>query len=184
MLSATEIEALNSITPVLDALEPDSRTKVMIFLMGRLGTVGTLPTPAPGPADQNGSEKVAREKAKAKVTDIRELRAEKSPKSDVEMATIVAFYLQEEAPPAEHKDTLNKSDVEKYFKQAGHKLPERAEFTLNNAKNAGYLDLVGKGKYRLNPVGYNLVAHNLPGAKRKVVKPAAKPRKKPQQTKK
>ena len=33
--------------------------------------------------------------------------------------------------------------------------------TLLNAKNAGYLDLSGKGQYRLNPVGHNLVTHKL-----------------------
>ena len=29
-------------------------------------------------------------------------------------------------------------------------------------KNGGYLDMVGAGKYRLNPVGHNLVTHKLP----------------------
>jgi hypothetical protein len=31
-----------------------------------------------------------------------------------------------------------------------------------NAKNAGYFESAGGGRYKLNTVGYNLVAHNLP----------------------
>jgi hypothetical protein len=34
--------------------------------------------------------------------------------------------------------------------------------TLVNAKNAGYLDRIASGQYRLNPVGHNLVTHKLP----------------------
>ena len=47
-------------------------------------------------------------------------------------------------------------------KIGGYKLPSRPEFTLGNARNAGYLDSVGRGRYRLNPVGYNLAVHSLP----------------------
>lgn len=34
--------------------------------------------------------------------------------------------------------------------------------TLTNAKNAGYLDAAGDGKYKLSSVGENLVAITLP----------------------
>lgn len=35
--------------------------------------------------------------------------------------------------------------------------------TLTNAKNAGYLDGAGAGKFKLSSVGENLVAITLPG---------------------
>ena len=35
--------------------------------------------------------------------------------------------------------------------------------TLTNAKNAGYLDAAGNGKFKLSSVGENLVAITLPG---------------------
>ncbi|WP_425905918.1 hypothetical protein [Nitrobacter sp. TKz-YC02] len=35
--------------------------------------------------------------------------------------------------------------------------------TLTNAKNAGYLDSAGSGKFKLSSVGENLVAITLPG---------------------
>jgi hypothetical protein len=78
------------------------------------------------------------------------------------MAALVAYYLAEVATGTDRKPAIEISDIEKYFKQAGFRLPRTLKMTLVNAKNAGYFDGVGEGKYKLNPVGYNLVAHSLP----------------------
>jgi hypothetical protein len=54
-------------------------------------------------------------------------------------------------------------DIKKYFVQANYELPTAPpRMTLVNAKNAGYLDAISNGQYRLNPVGHNLVVHKLP----------------------
>lgn len=98
-------------------------------------------------------------------TDIRSLRSQKKPKTDMEMACIVAYYLDSLAPTDEQKTSISKADVDKYFKQAGHKLPSRSDQLLVNAKGAGYFDSAGRGKYKLNPVGHNLVVHTLPRTK-------------------
>jgi hypothetical protein len=34
---------------------------------------------------------------------------------------------------------------------------------LIDAKASGYFESASRGEYKLNAVGYNLVAHNLPG---------------------
>lgn len=82
------------------------------------------------------------------------------------MAAIVAYYLAELAPKEERKTEITAADLEKYFKQAGFRLPKEARFTLVNSKSAGYLDAGSKsGGYKLNPVGYNLVTHGLPSSK-------------------
>ncbi len=94
--------------------------------------------------------------------DIRSLKDQKQPSSGIEMTVLVAFYLSELAPEAERKAEIGVEDIKKYFKQAIFPLPKRPEFTLVNAKNAGYFESAGGGKYQLNTVGYNLVAHNLP----------------------
>ena len=96
--------------------------------------------------------------------DIRSLKQQKRPSSATEMAAVVAFYLSELAPQDEQKREVDVDDMEKHFKQANFPLP-KIQFLLTNAKNAGYFDAVGAGKYRLNAVGYNLVAHNLPRTK-------------------
>ena len=78
------------------------------------------------------------------------------------MAALVAYYLSELAPEAEQKEEITAADLEKYFKQAAFKLPRSMQQTLPNAAAAGYFDGAGSGRYRLNPVGYNLVVHGLP----------------------
>ena len=60
------------------------------------------------------------------------------------------------------KDEINAADLERYFKQASFKLPKSIKQALPNAAAAGYFDGAGGGRYRLNPVGYNLVVHGLP----------------------
>ena len=116
-----------------------------------------------------------------RITDIKELKEQKNPTSASEMAAIVAFYLSELIQEKDKKIEVDKADMEKYFKQANFPL-RKFEFLLPNAKNAGYFDSMGKGKYKLNPVGYNLVAHNMPRAKsgkiRKSVKKAKQATKK------
>jgi hypothetical protein len=95
------------------------------------------------------------------LTDARALKELKKPTSANEMAALVAFYLSETASN-ERKTDVEVADMERYFKQASFPLPRKPAMLLSNAKNAGYFDMLGNGKYRLNAVGYNLVAHNLP----------------------
>jgi hypothetical protein len=95
------------------------------------------------------------------------------------MAALVAYYVSELAPRSEMKPEINKTDIDRYFKNAGFKLTARAGQTLVNAKNAGYLDAgSADGYYRLNPVGYNLVVHRLSseGSKRGRRRPQSKKR--------
>ena len=94
--------------------------------------------------------------------DIRTLKDQKKPVSARQMACLVAFYLQEHAPENERKDSVSAADLEKYFKQAGFKLPQHLQQILPDAKSSGYFNSGARGEYKLNAVGYNLVAHNLP----------------------
>jgi hypothetical protein len=93
---------------------------------------------------------------------IKDLRDEKQPDSSNQMAAIVAYYLSELAPENERRPTITSQDIERYFKQARFNLPKKINMALVNAAAAGYFDAVGNGAYKLNPVGYNLVAHGLP----------------------
>ena len=97
-----------------------------------------------------------------RLIDIKAFRAEKQPTSAYEMAALVAYYLAELAPESERKPEVDTEDMVKYFKQAAFPLPRAPRMLLTNAKNSGYFDSGNAGGYRLNPVGHNLVAHNLP----------------------
>lgn len=100
--------------------------------------------------------------SKPQVVDIQTLKENKNPSNDIEMACVVAFYLEHHAPENERKDYITNKDIEKYFKQAKFPLPKAPSQVPLNAKTAGYFDSAERGKYKLNPVGYNLVAHKLP----------------------
>lgn len=66
---------------------------------------------------------------------------------------------------------------------AGRPQVERWGMTLTNAKNAGYLNAVGPGEFKLSPVGENLVAISLPGGVPTRKLPKANGKKKPAQKK-
>jgi hypothetical protein len=158
-------QAIDLIVEALRSLDEASRVTAInaacehlkVAVPEKLGSVlppaqGGPPTP-PTPAQTKG-------------VDVRALKDEKRPSTGIEMAALVAFYLAECAPENDRKPDVSREDMVRYFKQAGFPLP-KAQFLLPNAKNAGYFDAVGGGKYRLNAVGYNLVAHNLPRGEEK-----------------
>jgi hypothetical protein len=158
-----ELAAIGTILEALDGLDGESIQRVLDYVFGRLSiprshlavaapiTTGSATPPAPGEFRH----------AKTLVS-IRDLKDEKQPESANQMAALVAYYLSEVAPESERKGSINSSDLEKYFKQAGFKLPNKIPQTLPNAAAAGYFDATGSGLYQLNPVGYNLVVHGLP----------------------
>jgi hypothetical protein len=146
----------------LSGLDEAARDRVFAYICTRLN----LKSPPRVITQQAASEQAVEARSTPDVPpstenkDIRTFKEQKSPRSANEMAAVVAYFLQYEANEIERKDSITKSDVEKYFHLAKFKMPKDGNFTLVNSKNAGYLDQRGKGNYALNPVGYNLVAHN------------------------
>lgn len=162
-----EDEVVQAITKIMDALSPldaEAREHVLEFVLKRMNismgkpaapfppaTPGYVPPPAlaftPPPAGM----------------DIRTFAAEKRPKTLNEKVALMAFFLANVAPPEDRRDFITSEDIKPYFTQANFELPTGpANMTLTNAKNAGYLNALERGQYRLNSVGHNLVAHKLP----------------------
>jgi len=111
--------------------------------------------------------------------DIRAFFEEKSPSTDVEAAAVAAYYYKYLAPEDERREAINPTILHDAFRLARRPLPKVARFTLQNARNAGYLDASGEsGHFRLNAVGYNLVEHTLGGSK-EVTKGKRKKKRKP-----
>lgn len=96
-------------------------------------------------------------------TDIRAFTAAKAPKSDQQFAAVVAYFYQFEAKPEERRDLIDADTMKEAARLAGRAQVQRWNMTLTNAKNAGYLDGGGAGKFKLSSVGENLVAITLPG---------------------
>jgi len=160
-----EAQALNQVISALEALETEAKERVLDHVLNLYKiSRAASPAPASGTAPPGEESKVPTSLAGPRVHDIRALKEQKQPQTASEMAALVAYYLSELAPEHEKKKAINSDDVQKYFKQALFKLPRRLQQTLLNAKAAGYFDSLAEGQYKLNPVGYNLVVHNLPRA--------------------
>jgi hypothetical protein len=96
-------------------------------------------------------------------TDIRAFTAMKSPNSEQQFTAVVAYFYQFEARPEDRRETINAETMKEAARLAGRAQVSRWNMTLTNAKNAGYLDAVGSGNFKLSSVGENLVAITLPG---------------------
>ena len=167
-----EVEAIRKLFTALEPLQPKAREGVLDYVVRRLdiktpdpsdgaGTKGKNPPPPP-------EEPKHLAKRELRKVYIKALKEQKKPQSAIEMATLLAYYLSHKAPPNQRKHTIATKDVQTYFKIAGFQLPTKPRFTLPNAKGAGYLDAVGNGEYKLNPVGYKLVVHSMPKTDKQV----------------
>ena len=179
-----EINAIKTVLSVLQPLDSRTRANVVDYVVKRLAIeVGAGGSPSAGVADSRqgfGAPSGQTEAPAAGPVHIETLKKEKSPRSANEMAALVAYYLSHVAPSDKRKTTVNTHDIETYFKIAKFPLPRQPRVTLQNARNAGYFDSVGSGEYRLNPVGYNLVAHSMPrGAQKTTTAPKKKSTRKP-----
>jgi hypothetical protein len=94
---------------------------------------------------------------------MKQFTAAKAPKTDQQFAAVVAYFYRFEAPPDQRRETIGADTLVEAARLAGRRRPAKAYFTLNNAKNAGYLDSAGTGQFQINSVGENLVAMALPG---------------------
>lgn len=165
-------QAIDQIVTALEALDPKTRQTAVDAACSHLGlqTVKDTPSaPSPSPPSTLTQPLHASPPPHSHTTatrvDIRTLKQEKNPGSVKQMACLVAYYLQELAPEGEKKETVSTADLEKYFKQAGFKLPKALDQVLRDAKSSGYFESAGRGEYKLNAVGYNLVVHGLPKSK-------------------
>ncbi len=95
--------------------------------------------------------------------DIKSFVDEKKPKSDMQFAAVVAYFYSFEAPEANRKLTITADELQEAARLAGRKRFDRPAVPLNNAVTQGYLDRAGRGEFKLNAVGENLVAMALPG---------------------
>jgi hypothetical protein len=160
-----EIHAIKSVLAALEPLDGPARTSVLDYVIRRLSIAMAAPglnTAATSPTTASPLTPAIAAPGGASTPHIEALKNEKSPRSANEMAALVAYYLSHVVPPEQRKNAINTQDIETYFKIASFPLPRQVRVTLQNARNAGYFDSVGNGEYRLNAVGYNLVAHNMP----------------------
>jgi len=164
--------AIDDIVAALEALDEASRATAIRAACEHLGITAPVAS-SPAPSSGSGTAPVMDAGSTASpapvsqaITDIRTFKEQKQPTSAAEMACVVAYYLDTLASAGERKQEVSSNDLEKYFKQAGYRLPKRMAQVLVDARASGYFDSAGHGKYKLNPVGHNLVVHSLPKTKK------------------
>ena len=169
---ATLGQAIDSIIAALESIDANARMTALRAASAHLSLgLSAEPAPAAPPAGSSHPGTPLPASSFSGPQDIRTLKDNKQPGNSLEMAALVAYYLQSVAPAADQKQEIQSADLEKYFKQAGYPLPSRIAQVLIDAKAAGYFDAVSRGTYKLNPVGYNLIVHSLP---RKASNPGSK----------
>jgi hypothetical protein len=161
----SEIEAIRTVLAALEPLDESVRGNVLDYVLKRLKVhlpASVEKNVSPPPEFPSGAQTEP-----IHYKHIAELREEKDPQTAIEMAAVVAYYLSNYAPKDERTTEVGTTEMKTYFKIGGFKKKTDFRYLLPNAKLAGYFDSVEHGKYKLNAVGYNLVAHSLPKKKSK-----------------
>lgn len=159
-------DGVAAITTIIGALKPldnTTRLNVLDFVTKQLGIqFGAVPSFDFGPPLHEDKAFRAEGAAEIPTQDLRSLAENKNPQTVNDKVAVLAYYLKNLARPEDRRDFVSTEDISRYFPEAGFPLPTQPRMALTNAKNAGYFVALGDGRYRLNPVGHNLVAHKLP----------------------
>lgn len=122
------------------------------------------PTAAPAPADDIPSPAdIPTPTLGQPVVDIKTFIASKKPRSDQQFTAAVAYYHRFLAKPEERRDTITAKFLQDASRLARGGALHSPKTTLSNTRKAGLLDRAGRGEFRINTVGENLVAMTLPG---------------------
>ncbi|HXC54332.1 MAG TPA: hypothetical protein VNU97_03480 [Rhizomicrobium sp.] len=159
------MDAAQKIVAELTGMTPDHQALALKFAIETLGLqlpaalrpAVASPDPSPQPTPSHTASSADHS------TDIKSFTAMKSPKSDRQFAAVVAYFYQFEAKADDRKEAIDAEIMKDAARLAGWPQVARWRMTLTNAKNAGYLDAAGSGKFKLSSVGENLVAITLPG---------------------
>jgi hypothetical protein len=174
------VQAISKLMSVLKALDQDARIHVLEFVIKRLGVSLTIGSSSPlqMPVSTDLALSTASAPISAGAVDIRSFAREKAPRNITEKVIVVAYYLAHLAPPQDRRDYIVPDDIRTYFPQTKFELPTTPPATtLANVKKAGYFTVIKRGRYQLNVVGRNLVAHKLSTGKTGADRGKARPKK-------
>lgn len=160
-----DLEAVRVLADTLKPFAVDDRERIIRWARERLGMPSAAAVATPPRMDAVLAEPAAEAATPSgqAAVDIKNFVNEKAPRSDVHFAATVAYYHQFKAPAQRRKDSITKEDLVEACRQVDRKRPKVPAQVLVNAYQDGLFDRGGKGHYKLNSVGENLVAMALPG---------------------
>lgn len=159
-----DLEAVRILAETLQPFTSEDRERIIRWAREKLGmTTGVAPAPATRPQTSVDTPRDSAVAVSQGGVDIKTFVTEKAPKSDVHFAATVAYFYQFKSPESQRKDSITKEDLVKACREVQRKQPKVPAQVLVNAYHDGLFDRGGKGSYKLNSVGENLVAMALPG---------------------
>lgn len=164
-----DFDTAKSVVDKLASLSRDRQERILRWVSESLGMVlsGAPPAGTAFPTQPISTAPASGTVASGTARDIKSFIAGKSPKSDNQFASAVAYYYRFDAPPAVRRDAIDGDLLQEAARQAGWHRFKRPSDTLNNALKAGYLDSAERGTFKLNNVGENLVAMAMPSGSAK-----------------
>jgi hypothetical protein len=169
MANKSDFIAAEEIKAILGGRDINEQSRIIRWVSESLGLAAPNSTPAapihpasPASIVQMGAQHLNVGGGRQK--DIKTFVNEKSPKSDVQFAAVAAYFYRFECAEAARKNIIVPKDLDDAGRQARGYSFKNALTTLNNAVALGYFDRGGKGEFKLNAVGENLVAMTLPNA--------------------
>jgi len=167
MADTNDFDAAKTICDQLSGMEKDRQQRILRWVAESLDLVLHVRTASHDttskPGAQADAEPVVAPPVQARSPDIKTFVESKKPKSDVQFATVVAYYYRFEASPSTRRETITSDVLQEATRFCARERFKSPIMTLNNAKNQGYLDSPSKGEFTINSVGENLVAMALPG---------------------
>lgn len=159
---ADDFDVAKAVSEKLRGIEKERQERILRWVAEGLGLSFAAPSVAPatsvggiGPGDAG--------RPAGGGSDIKSFVAAKAPKSDNQFAATVAYYYRFEAQPSARRDFITGEVLQEAARLSGRDRFTEPRKTLNNAKQAGYLDGGAPGEFSINSVGENLVAMALPG---------------------
>jgi hypothetical protein len=159
-----DLEAVRILAETLQPFASDDRERIIRWTREKLGmTTSAANAPASRVETTSDAPRDAVVTGTQGAIDIKKFVIEKAPKSDVHFAATVAYFYQFKSPENQRKDSITREDLVEACRQVDRKRPKVPAQVLVNAYHDGLFDRGGKGSYKLNSVGENLVAMALPG---------------------
>lgn len=156
-----EFDILRNIVEQLKGLPAEDQERVIKWACEKLGISEPSAPVARPTAPGTSVAALAPQQSVATSTNIKSFVEEKSPQSDMHFAVVVTYFYRFLAP--EKKEAITSEDLQEATRLAGRARLTLPSKTLSNAVFAGLLDSAGRGLWKINTVGENLVAIVLPG---------------------
>ena len=148
---ADDLEAIRLVIQALEPFDSKDRERIIRWAEEKLGMSAAPAITSSGPIATSASARTTLNTtsalapaASAAQKDLRSFVTAKSPKSDNQLAAVVAYFYHFEAPPELRKDSIGKDELIDACRQSGRNRPARPAQVLVNTFHAGLLDRSGE----------------------------------------